>query len=79
MTEKLRYFDRLVAELKADEKVNQEAYARYTDRYNKDKCWHVYRTPCRHYTLVQTVEQQVTGVAKRIGKEFIQAVLDREV
>ena len=67
-------YNLLLGGLLADDSIKAKRIKTIQDRYSSAKQWYVYRSKCRHYSVIQVVSGRVTGTNKRCGKNWIESI-----
>ena len=74
LTRFLYGYNLLLGSLLSDESIKAKRVKTIQDRYNSSKQWFVYRSKCRHYSVVQVVSGNITGTSRRCGKRWIESI-----
>jgi hypothetical protein len=71
LTEEIKKFDTLVGAYKADCFMNSKSIESIDKMWNESSFWYVYKSKCRHYSLVLTIGQNIVFCHNRCGKKII--------
>ena len=67
-------YNLLLGSLLADDLIKAKRVKTIQDRYNSSKQWFIYRSKCRHYSVVQVVSGDIAGTSRRCGKRRIESM-----